>query len=68
MTELDFIHTKWNGVRVKKHSGKPFKSGLSINTIKDLCINPNTGKIAFQFNEDESCVDCWQCGPAVDCE
>lgn len=52
MSEINFIHTKWNGIRVKKHSGKPFKSGLLINTVKDLCINPNTGKVAFTFNED----------------
>lgn len=37
---------------------KPFKSGNKINTIKGVTINPNTGKEAFLFEEDESCVNC----------
>jgi hypothetical protein len=51
------------GLKCKKKSKKgtepkPFKSGLKINTIKALAINPNTKNFAFEFEEDESVVDC----------
>lgn len=51
------------GLKCQKYSGrnrepKPFKSGLKINTIKGVTTNSNTGKPAYTFIEDESCVDC----------
>lgn len=49
------------GDKVKKVSGKPFKSTQQINTVKDFTINPNTGKIALTFVEDESIVDAYIC-------
>jgi hypothetical protein len=49
------------GKLVFKPSGKPFKSGLKHNTVKELVTNPNTGKIAYSFNEDNSIVDVHQC-------
>lgn len=49
------------GNKVKKVSNKPFKSGKQINTVKDFTINPNTGKIALTFEEDESIVDAYIC-------
>jgi len=48
-------------VKVRKKSGKPFKSGEKINTVKDTTINPRTGKPAFTFFEDDSVVDQCQC-------
>lgn len=48
------------GLLCKKKS-KPFKSGNQINTIKGVVINPNTGNPAFTFEEDDSCVDTYQC-------
>jgi len=44
-------------MKVKKKSGKPFKSKLNINTIKGEIINPNTNKEAYTFIEDNSIVD-----------
>jgi hypothetical protein len=43
--------------KVYKKSGKPFKSGLWINTVKGETINPYTQQEAFIFQEDESVVD-----------
>ena len=53
------------GKKVKKESGKPFKSTFLINTVKDVVINPNTNNKAFSFIEDESLVDCHQCISAI---
>lgn len=50
----------YSGVRVVKNSGKPFKSGHKINTVKGLTCNPNTNLLAYTFIEDESIVDCEQ--------
>ena len=49
------------GTKVVKISGKPFKSSKKIATIKDLTLNRFTGKIAYEFEEDDSCVDAYQC-------
>jgi hypothetical protein len=49
------------GKQVSKISRKPFKSGEKINTIKSVTQNPQTGNLAFEFNEDESNVECWRC-------
>jgi hypothetical protein len=46
---------------VYKKSRKPFKSGLTLNRIKGICINPHTGNKAFYFWEDDSVVDIKQC-------
>jgi hypothetical protein len=47
--------------KVVKKSGKPFKSGLKVNTVKSVTENPNTNKPAFTFYEDESVVDVFIC-------
>ncbi len=50
------------GLKVKKPSGKPFKSGSKENTIKGVVMHPvlkNT--FAFTFEEDDSCVECRRC-------
>ena len=50
----------------KKRSGKPFKSGLVINTVKAAdTIHPVTGRLCFTFLEDESYVECHICAEAV---
>jgi len=56
MDITDFI-----GMKAKKKSKKPFKSGEKINTIKGFTINPFTDKYAFTFCEDDSFVDIKQC-------
>lgn len=47
---------------MKRRSGKPFKSGNKVNTIKACdTIHPNTGRLCFTFLEDESYVECHIC-------
>jgi hypothetical protein len=53
---------------VSKRSGKPFKSGRKVNTIKELVMNPNTGNPAATFLEDDSVVDIRTCKPATEAE
>ena len=48
-------------MKVKKISGKPFKSGNKINTVKGESVNPYTGKEAYFFKEDDSIVDEEKC-------
>ena len=45
-------------VRKKK---KPFKSGLMINTVKDVINHPILNIPAFTFYEDDSFVECRRC-------
>lgn len=58
------METENIGKKCKKSRGcrspKPFKSGFQINTIKGLIKNPHTGKDAYTFKEDDSCVHCDQ--------
>lgn len=49
------------GLKVKKISGKPFKSGLKFNTISGTGIHPKTKRATFLFEEDDSYVECKQC-------
>ena len=49
------------GKKCKKLSGKPFKSQLWENTIKDVGVitgNDGKEKLAFSFIEDDSLVSC----------
>lgn len=48
---MDYI-----GMKVIKRSGKPFKSGLKINTVKGIVPHPNIPAAAFTFEEDDSKV------------
>lgn len=53
------------GTKVRKTSGKPFKSRLKVNTISevgDMFIN---GCPTYRFNEDDSYVECWRCEEVV---
>jgi len=50
------------GKKVVKISGKPFKSGLKENTVKDIISHPKLeGKLAYLFYEDDSFVSVEMC-------
>lgn len=54
------------GMRVKKTSPKPFKSGNKVNTVKGIVDHPEpklAGIKAFTFEEDDSVVECRRCIP-----
>ena len=51
------IDTTAIGKIVCKRSKNPFKSGNISNTVKGFTVNPNTGKDACTFFEDDSIVD-----------
>ena len=44
-----------------KYSKKPFKSGLQINTVKNVIKHPNTNNLAYTFKEDDSYVEVRMC-------
>jgi hypothetical protein len=49
-------------LRVIKLTGKPFKSGRKINTVKsDNFIHPVTGKPCYHFDEDNTYVEIHRC-------
>lgn len=56
------------GKKVQKLSGKPFKSGFKVNTIKAFVVNPNTYLPAYLFEEDDSTVDMRTCEIIEDLE
>lgn len=45
----------------KQKSGKPFKSGNKINTVKGIINHPQLNISAFTFLEDDSYVECRKC-------
>jgi len=53
------------GQRVTKKRGgrmpKPFKSKLTINTVKGIINHPHLNIPAFTFEEDDSFVECRRC-------
>lgn len=50
-------------IKVKKKSGKPFKSGLKVNTVVNTIVNKKDPKrrVAYIFKEDNSIVNCDLC-------
>lgn len=54
------------GTKVYKPSGKPFKSGEKINTIKSLTEHNVLPRPAYTFEEDDSIVECFRCIPVTD--
>lgn len=57
------------GKKAVKLSGKPFKSTLKENTIKDIIDHPALeGKKAYVFYEDDSFVRVEQCKVILDSE
>ena len=49
------------GKKVYKKSGKPFKSSSKVNTVKAIINHPILNIPAFEFEEDDSYVECRQC-------
>jgi len=47
-------------MKITKKSGKPFKNGRKMVTVKGFGVNPYTNKLAFIL-EDGSFVDRYQC-------
>lgn len=45
----------------KDSSGKPFKSGLKVNTVKGVIDHPILNIPAYIFEEDDSYVECRRC-------
>lgn len=45
------------GMQVAKLSGKPFKSGNTIGTIKEIVVHPITKKDAVVLVEDSTVVE-----------
>lgn len=53
------------GKRVKKKSGKPFKSGEKVNTVTGIVVVKELGDVAcYTFVEDEAWVECFRCALA----
>jgi len=50
---------------IKDKSGKPFKSGLKVNTVKSVIDHPELSHdkpiLAYTFFEDDSYVECRRC-------
>jgi hypothetical protein len=49
----------------RKSMTKKFKSGLFVNTVKDIINHPITNRPAFIFKEDKSYLECTQCEKAI---
>lgn len=58
-TTVDY--TLWIGKRVRKISGKPFKSQQKVNTVTGVCVHDHRPGLAFKFMEDSSHVACETC-------
>lgn len=51
-------------MKVCKKSGKPFKSGNKVNTVKNVIDHPKCkGEKAYTFHEDDSYVSVVMCKP-----
>lgn len=49
------------GMLVFKPSGKPFKSGRKVNTVKGVVEHPITGLPCYTFEEDDTFVAVNRC-------
>jgi len=55
------------GQKVRKYSGKPFKSGNKINTVKAVTTSSHApDRAALTFVEDDSVVEAFRCKPLGD--
>jgi len=54
-------YESWIGSTVSKVSGRPFKSGLKVNTVKGVTDHNVLHIPAFTFFEDDSIVECRRC-------
>lgn len=60
------VDLRFLSMRVVKLSGKPFKSGFKINTVKSTdYVHPITGKVCYHFIEDDSYVEIHRCRMAT---
>lgn len=65
MPEINYV--EWIGKKVRKTSGKPFKSKLKENTVKDIGLHEILSQkkgyqvFCFVFEEDNSYVSCSSC-------
>lgn len=55
------LHTQFIGMTIRKKSKKPFKSGQSTGTVKDIKEHSITGNTAFVMKEDGSEVEAFRC-------
>lgn len=60
-TEDRAVWVTWMGLKVSKHSGRPFKSTFKVNTVRGTTIHPTSGRLCFLFEEDETYVECRTC-------
>ena len=49
------------GRQVEKFSGKPFRNGEKIGTVKGIELHTITTRPAYVFEEDNGQVECWRC-------
>lgn len=49
------------GKRVKKITGKPFKSTFKVNTVKGIKTHPTLNILCYTFEEDDSYVSVQGC-------
>ncbi len=48
-------------MKVAKNSGKPFKSGKKVNTVRGIVDHPILHVLAYSFDEDDSYVRVSYC-------
>lgn len=53
-------------MKVRKKSGKPFKSGLKINTVTKVVKHSITERYSYTFEEDNSIVEVRVCEEVID--
>ncbi len=53
------------GEKVKKTSGRPFKSGFKMNTVNGVINHPKLNIPCFTFEEDNSYVEVRRCEPQL---
>lgn len=51
----------WIGQKIRKQSGKPFKSGDKLGTPVEIVTHPFTGRPAFIMKDDGTVVECVKC-------
>lgn len=51
------------GGKIRKKSGRKFKSGLYIATVKSKTKSPFSNRLAVKLYEDDSFVEIFRCEP-----
>ena len=60
-----YRNTTTDPIKVCKDSGRPFKSGNKVNTVKGIIIHPVLNIPAFTFLDDDSYVEIRRCKSAT---